>query len=139
MKIYRTFLLLLLLAIPMTLRAQFTVSYHQSIFSFAGFNYVTEKGWIPELRLGTNRQFDDVSFEALINYGFIRKPEYTFYGGVGIILLDGGLSEYIPVGLNIYPFERKTFGFQMELGASVWGASVLRGSLGIRYRFIKKE
>ena len=140
MKIYWTFLLLFLLALPMALRAQFTISYHQSIISFAGFNYETKKGWIPELRLGTNMQIENISFEALINYGFIRKPEYTFYGGAGITLLDGYLSVFIPVGVNIYPFERKAFGFQMELGPSVWSnGSVLRGSLGIRYRFIKNE
>jgi hypothetical protein len=102
MKIYLTLLLLFLLATPIDLRAQFTVSYHQSIFSFAGFNYETEKGWIPEVRLGTNKLFENISFEALINYGFISKPEYTFYGGAGLTILDGAISGYIPVGLSTF-------------------------------------
>jgi hypothetical protein len=89
--------------------------------------------------LGTNKLFENISFEALINYGFISKPEYTFYGGAGLTILDGAISGYIPVGLNIYPFERKTFGFQMELGPSIAENPLLRGSFGIRYRFIKKE
>ena len=44
----------------------------------------------------------------------------------------------VPIGLNIYPFSSKAFGFQMEL-APIIGDDVLRGSWGIRYRFIKED
>jgi len=43
----------------------------------------------------------------------------------------------IPVGLNIYPFENKSFGFQMEIAGLIGEVDILRGSTGIRYRFNK--
>lgn len=45
----------------------------------------------------------------------------------------------IPVGLNIYPLPFKNFGFHMELAAIAGDGGILRGSWGIRYRFLRKE
>lgn len=130
---------LLVLLNSQGLKAQFTVSYHQSFVHFAGFNYETPKGWIPELRIGTNMDFNSFSFETLIHHTLIKKPDYTFYGGAGLSIFDAEfLGIFIPAGLNIYPFQKKEFGFQMEIGPSFWGDGlILRGSVGIRYRFIK--
>jgi hypothetical protein len=49
----------------------------------------------------------------------------------------GGLV--IPVGLNIFPFETKSFGFHIELSPIIAfdDEALLRGSWGIRYRFLE--
>jgi len=56
------------------------------------------------------------------------------YAGLGgrIRILEGIV---VPVSLNIYPFENKSFGFQIELAPILRESSLLRGSWGIRYRF----
>ena len=75
----------------------------------------------------------------MLNAVIAKNEEYQFYAGIGgRVMLIPGLV--IPVGINIYPFENKRFGFQAELAALISDdtGSVLRGSWGIRYRFKSK-
>jgi hypothetical protein len=44
----------------------------------------------------------------------------------------------VPIGVNIYPFSNKNFGFHIELAPIIGWDDVLRGSWGIRYRFPRK-
>ncbi|WP_439882763.1 hypothetical protein ACSX1A_06240 [Pontibacter sp. MBLB2868] len=116
--------------------AQFGVSFNQSNLPFAGLNYEINNRFLPELRIGTDNYFDDTSLELTLNYIFIRSETVNVYAGVGgrVQILEGVV---VPVGLNIYPFEEKKFGFQIELAGILRESSLLRGSWGIRYRFAK--
>ncbi len=66
----------------------------------------------------------------------MRNETVNVYAGIG-----GRVGNFeglvIPVGLNIYPFDKKNFGFQIELAPILTEESLLRGSGGIRYRFLK--
>ena len=124
------------LFITSTSFAQFGVSFNQSNLPFLGLNYEINNKFIPELRIGTDNYFDDTSLELAVNYIFKRNETVNVYAGLGgrIRILEGIV---VPVGLNIYPFEKKSFGFQIELAPILRESSLLRGSWGIRYRFEK--
>jgi len=131
-KIYLTLCVIL---ISLSAQSQFSVSYHSSQLSFFGVNYTYKSRLINEFRTSTDINGENAYFEFVSNYNFARKKEeYDSYIGLGYYTLgDGGLV--IPVGINIYPFERKSFGFLSEV-AYLSGEDIIRGSLGIRYRFI---
>jgi hypothetical protein len=114
------------------------VGYHQSVLSFVGVNYEIKNRFKPELRISTNLFSEDISVEALALYDVINREDYEFYVGVGARSpVDEGIV--IPVGLNIYPLPFKNFGFHIELAAIAGDGGILRGSWGIRYRFLRKE
>lgn len=116
--------------------AQFGVSFNQSNLPFVGFNYEINNRILPELRIGTDNYFYDTSLELTVSYIFKRNETVNVYAGLGgrTQILKGIV---VPVGLNIYPFEEKNFGFQIELSGILQEPSLLRGSWGIRYRFAK--
>ncbi len=116
--------------------SQTTVAFHQSNLPFIGVNLQVGERFIPEFRLGTDRYLDDMSVELVANYLLKKSTRYEFYAGLGG-KAGGGGGLVIPVGLNIYPFEQKDFGFQMEAAGIVGQMNVFRGSFGIRYRFSK--
>lgn len=120
--------------------AQFGVSAHQSELPFIGFNYEFNDHLRPEIRIGTDNYFDNISVEIIATYDILNKQDYEFYAGAGVRfnLFDGAV---IPVGLNIFPFETKSFGFHIELSPliSFDDESLLRGSWGIRYRFLNQK
>ena len=115
--------------------AQFGISYHQSNLSFAGVNYQLGDRFNPEFRLAVNTLLSDLSPELVVNYQFIKKPQYQVYAGIGGRLqIDAGAV--VPFGVNIYPFDNQQFGFHTELAAILSEDNeILRGSWGIRYRF----
>ncbi|WP_296699487.1 hypothetical protein [Algoriphagus sp.] len=118
--------------------SQTTITFHQSNLPFLGVNYQFGQRFIPEFRVGTDTFFEDLSAELAANYIFKKTDRFEFYGGAGLRVgsFDGIV---VPVGLNIYPFDQKDFGFHIE-GAPILGFNdnqVFRGSVGIRYRFIK--
>ena len=118
--------------------AQFGVSAHQSNIPFVGFNYEFAEHIRPELRIGTDNYFELVSIELEATYDILNKEDYEFYAGLGARFnLYGGLV--VPIGLNIFPFNKKSFGFHIELSPIITfgDESLLRGSWGIRYRFLK--
>jgi hypothetical protein len=120
--------------------AQFGVNIHQSEIPFVGFNYEFSERWRPEVRFGTDNFFENVSIELVACYDILNKQDYEVYAGAGarFNLLDGMV---IPVGLNIFPFAKKNFGFHIELSPiiSFDDSSLLRGSWGIRYRFTESD
>jgi hypothetical protein len=120
--------------------AQFGVNAHQSEIPFVGFNYEFADRIRPEVRIGTDNYFENISIELIGTYDILNKTDYEFYAGAGLRfnLLDGLV---IPVGLNIFPFESKNFGFHIELSPifSFDDDSLLRGSWGIRYRFLNSN
>ena len=132
-------LTLLFVFISNVVFAQFGVSFHQSKLSFVGFNYEFIERVRPELRIGADSYFEEISIEVVGTYDIINKADYEFYAGLGarFNLYDGIV---IPIGLNIFPFSSKNFGFQMELSPIVFGDDdLLRGSWGIRYRFLDNQ
>lgn len=134
----KTVLIVCLGLFSLTAFAQTTVTFHQSNLPFIGVNYKFGERFIPELRVGTDQFFEDISLELAGNYILKETERYEFYGGLGARV---GFFEgiVVPVGLNIYPFEEKDFGFHIE-AAPIIGfsdSSLFRGSFGIRYRFSK--
>lgn len=118
--------------------AQFGASIHQSNLPFVGINYQFKERFLPELRIGTDNYFDNTSLELTFNYIFKKDENVDVYTGLGarVQILDGIV---VPLGMNIYPFTKDNFGFQMELAAIVGSSDpLLRGSWGIRYRFAKE-
>lgn len=117
--------------------AQFGVSIHQSNLPFAGVNYEIRGRLLPELRVGTDNYFDDTTLEFTVSYIFKKTEQVNAYVGLGArtYIFEGVV---LPLGLNIYPFESKNFGFQMELAGLFSEGALLRGSWGLRYRFSKE-
>lgn len=132
----KSYIIFIFLFISTTSFAQFGASFNQSNLPFIGLSYEINNKLLPELRIGTDNYFEDTSLELAINYIFIRNETVNVYAGLGgrIRILEGIV---VPIGLNIYPFENKRFGFQMELAPILRESSLLRGSWGIRYRFEK--
>ena len=128
------FSLLLLFFLGLSAKAQFGISYHQSAIPFIGFNYTINERFMPELRLGTDSYLDDVSIEGVFNYNFVQKEDYRLYAGFGFYYGGQGAAS-IPLGIQLYPFENKRFGFQIEATPIIGEINLLRGSWGIRYRF----
>ncbi|MDR7128472.1 hypothetical protein J2X69_000804 [Algoriphagus sp. 4150] len=118
--------------------SQTTITFHQSNLPFLGVNYQFGERFIPEFRVGTDAFLSDLSVELVANYKFKTTDRFEFYGGIGPRIGDfDGIV--VPVGLNIYPFDQKDFGFHIE-GAPIIGfsdSSIFRGSFGLRYRFNK--
>lgn len=129
-------LLVIFLATVTLAQAQWTTAFHISNRPFVAVNKQLGEKWLPEFRVDVDNSFDYTGLELVVNYLFVQNETYQFYGGLG-----GRANHYsgvvIPAGLNIYPFENKNFGFQMELAGIVGEVSYLRGSTGIRYRFNK--
>jgi hypothetical protein len=135
----RLFPILLILG-PVTTWAQLGVSYHQSNLPFFGLNYEIKDRFRPELRLGTDAYFEEMTFELVVTYDILNKEDYEVYGGLGVRSEEDYGSVALPVGLNVYPFTGKKFGFHIELAVLAGEDDpVLRGSWGIRYRFKKEE
>ena len=118
--------------------AQFSVSYHQSSLPFIGLGYEIKDRFLPELRISSDRYFEDIALEAVATYQFINRKDIEFYAGAGARGLDyTGLV--FPIGFNIYPLWSKRFGFHIEVAPMISEVQILRGSWGIRYRFLKEE
>lgn len=132
----KVFTIVILLFVSTASHAQFGVSFNQSNLPFVGLSYEINNRLLPELRIGTDNYFDDTSLELTLSYIFKRNETVNVYAGLGgRVQLLGGVV--VPVGLHIYPFEEKNFGFQIELAGILRESSLLRGSWGIRYRFAK--
>ncbi len=115
--------------------SQLGVGFHHSNMPFIGVNYEIGERFSPELRLGTDQYISDLSVEAVLNYKFITRADYDFYGGLGY-RVNAYEGLVVPVGLNFYPFEEKKFGFHIEAAPILFEDAILRGSFGIRYRFL---
>lgn len=119
---------------------QLSVGYHQSNLPFASIGYEISDRLMPELRLSTDVNMDyNFSPELVLTYQLINKPSYEFYAGLGY-RTNNFQGPVLPVGFNFFPFENKNFGFHLELApiVEIEGATILRGSWGIRYRFVKE-
>lgn len=139
----KLFMILLLWSFTGTVYSQISLAYHQSELSFIEVAYEINDRWVPSARIGTNLLFEDFVLELAGLYQFKEADVYEAYAGGGLRLGYGLSSDdnvflVLPVGLNIFPFERKGFGFQMELAPMFGGEAILRGSFGIRYRFDKE-
>ena len=133
------FSLLILCFLGFSVNAQFGISYHQSAIPFIGFNYTINERLMPELRLGTNLNFDYIPIEGVFTYNFVHEEEYRLYAGLGFYYYSGQGAASFPVGVQIYPFEKKRFGFHIEATPLLGeGIRALRGSWGIRYQFFKE-
>jgi hypothetical protein len=123
---------------PVVLLAQFGVGFHQSNLPFATFNFEFKERFRPELRIGVDYDLVEVMpLEAVLLYDLLNKEEYEFYAGGGIWTDFSFTGVAVPIGLNIYPFATKAFGFHIELTPILNETSALRGSWGIRYRFMR--
>lgn len=129
-------LLLVFAVISIKGSAQWTASYHHSSMPFIGINKEFGNKWIPELRIGTNTYVDFLPLEFVFNRIFLRNERIDFYGGLGA-RVNNFPGLVVPFGLNIYPFEKKDFGFHIEAAPIIGEDAVLRGSFGLRYRFLK--
>jgi len=130
-------ILFFFLTTPAIVNGQIGVDFHFSNIPFLGINYEIIDRFRPELRIGTDTYFDNISFEGVVTYDILNKTDYELYAGLGARSNDfAGLV--IPMGLNFYPFEEKKFGFQIELAPIIGESDILRGSIGIRYKFLKE-
>lgn len=131
------FFTILFIFVSNMLKAQFGVSYHQYLDdNLVSLNYKMNK-FRPEFRFGVNRVLEEIALELDLNYQFIRKENFNFYAGIGYNRDLSINSLVFPIGLNIYPFEMKQFGFLMEIKPtfSDYFDNSLRGSIGIQYHF----
>ena len=119
--------------------SQIGTSLQYSSLPFWGINYELWDRFKPELRLGTDVYFEDVSVEVIATYDILDKDDYELYAGLGghFVSFSGFV---LPVGMYLHPFQDKKFGFVFEV-APIFGAdsNLLRGSLGISYKFDLKK
>ncbi|EMR02627.1 hypothetical protein [Cesiribacter andamanensis] len=123
--------------------AQLSVGYHQSNLPLIAVGYELGERFLPELRFAANINVSDGYYtELALNYQLLNRPDYEFYTGLGLGLYTGYYATdaalVVPLGLNLFPFERKRFGFHMEVAPQIDTDhfKLLRGSWGIRYRFL---
>lgn len=134
-----------LILLPFFSISQSIVSYHQSPNGGeASYAYEINDKFRPEIRLFPNSLMDDLFVRLMFNYDWIEKEDYEFYSGISLLGSPNARTTLgLPVGINIYPFENKSFGFLMEFAPSFplgeGNGSYFTGSWGIRYRFSKKE
>jgi len=133
----RKFIILILTVIPSIVFGQPGISFHQSNLPFVGLNYEIKDKIRPELRIGTDNYFEDISVEGILTYDLLNKEDYEFYAGLGI-RANGFSGLVIPIGLNIFPLPIKQFEFHIELTPIIGEGGILRGSWGIRYKFLKR-
>lgn len=131
----RLFPVFILLLLPSLAFCQLGISYHQSNLSFAAIRYEIKDHLKPEIRVGTDRYFTGFSLEGDVSYDVLQKEDYEAYLGVGFYGTSNFQMLTIPVGLNIFPFENKNFGFLLEVSPMIGTENILRGSWGIQYRF----
>lgn len=131
---------------PSFVFGQFGVNYNQSDLPFVGLSYELNDRIRPEIRFGTDSYFEQISFEGILTYDLVNENHYEFYGGLGVRtqplnekVISIAPNLVIPIGLNIYPLPSKEFGFQIELAPIVGISNILRGSMGIRYRFVRNK
>ena len=81
-------------------QAQIGASFHESNMPFVGFSYEFNNRFLPELRIGTDNYFEDISLELAVNYIFLKKETVNVYAGLGgrVGFFEGLV---VPVGLNI--------------------------------------
>jgi len=135
----RKVIMALLIALPNISLAQLGLSFHQSNLPFVGVNYEIKNRIRPEVRVGTDAYFENISVEGVVTYDILDKEDYEFYAGLGGRVNDDFVGLVIPIGVNFYPFTEKQFGFHIELSPIVGDDNILRGSWGIRYRFKRKQ
>lgn len=134
LKFIKIFISLIIYLVPSIAFGQFGIDYNQSNLPFVGISYELKDRFRPEIRIGTDSYFEDISLEGILTYDILNNTDYEFYGGLGFRNQNfNGLV--IPVGFNFYPLPTKDFGFQIELAPIIGELNILRGSLGIRYRF----
>ncbi|HBH23285.1 MAG TPA: hypothetical protein DDY13_07660 [Cytophagales bacterium] len=125
---------ILIVTIPAIAHGQIGVDFHYSNLPFFGVHYEIAERFRPEIRFGTDTFLEDISFEGVVTYDILNKADYELYAGLGGRTNDfSGLV--IPIGMNFYPFEEKQFGFHFEVAPILGESDILRGSLGLRYRF----
>jgi len=138
MKLFKTVILsVLFILLSNYSKAQLMLSYHQYLDdNLVGISYELNH-LRPEFRFGVNRILEEIALEFNLNYILISNEKYNFYSGVGYNNDLGINSFVIPIGLNIYPFELKEFGFLIEIKPTFSDDvySSLRGSIGIQYTF----
>jgi len=131
--------------LPFLSFSQSIVSYHQSPNGGeVSYAYEFSNNFRPELRLFPNTLIEDFFLKLMVSYDWVNKENYEFYSGVSVIGSTLGHATLgLPVGLNIYPFENKNFGFLMEFSPGLpfgeGDSAYFTGSWGIRYRFNKGE
>ena len=130
----RKLITILLFIIPTFSFGQFSVDFQFSNIPFFGVSYEIADKLRPEVRVGTDTFLSDLSLEAIITYDILNKTDYEFYAGVG-----ARTNQYpglvIPVGFNFYPFEEQKLAFMIELAPIIGESDILRGSVGLRYKF----
>jgi hypothetical protein len=130
-----------LVLLPFLSFSQSIVSYHQSPNGGeASYAYEFNDKFRPEIRLFPNTLMDDFFVKLMFSYDWIEKNDYEFYSGISIIgSTIGHATVGLPIGLNVYPFENKSFGFLMEFAPAFpfgeGNGAYFTGSWGIRYRF----
>ena len=128
----------LFVLLPSLAFSQAGINFHQSNLPFVGLNYEINQKIRPEVRVGIDNFLEETSLEGVVTYDFVEKDEFEFYAGLG-----GRVNQFdaivIPLGLNIFPLNTKSFGFHIEVAPILGEASILRGSWGIRYQFNRRK
>jgi hypothetical protein len=115
--------------------AQWVVGFHDSSIPFISGGYEFKEKIKVEVRPSINMLFEFMMLEGIGTYDIMESDNYEFYGGVGGRIGESLYGLVVPVGINLYPFQDKSFGFHMEMAPILGEEFLLRGSWGIRYRF----
>lgn len=140
---FRCLPLFIALFSPFLGASQVGVGYYDSKNSFVGINYGIGNRFVAELRihsqprpefLADDRSPSGARLEPTLLYMMNKEnPSVDNYIGIGL----DARSYLFSTGMNMYPFEEKSFGFLAELSLSLEEEIEFRASWGIRYRFAK--
>ena len=82
-------------------------------------------------------EFGTSQLKPSIKADVLKKADFDGYIGLGLVNLDPVEVVSIPLGIDVYPLEKKALSLVLEIENQIGDKYVLVGNLGIRYRFIR--
>ncbi|NBW37896.1 MAG: hypothetical protein EBR30_23330 [Cytophagia bacterium] len=127
------------LIMPLSAIAQFGINLPVIGMPAIGLNYEIKDTWRPEIRISRDLDAKPVNTFLLLTRDIINYDNHEAYLGIGIRSTKA-LGAAILGGVNLYPFKKKKFGFNIDQMIVFGDRTVdISANLGIRYRFKSGE
>ncbi len=85
------------------------------------------------------QEIDLSNLKPMFKVELLKKDDFDGYMGLGLAGLDPVDVITIPIGIDFYPFEKKSFSVVIELENQIGNDYHPIGNLGFRYRFDHKK
>lgn len=123
------------LIMPLSAIAQFGINLPVIGMPAIGLNYEIKDAWRPDIRISSDIDAKTINTFLLLTYDFINYDNHEAYLGMGLRSTNV-LGAAILGGVNLYPFNNKRFGFNIDQMIVFGERSVdINSSLGLRFKF----